>query len=247
MNDQKKTDTERRVREDLLFLNHHFERRGALFYTFEAETETDKEIFYKIRSDAFVKDVHIISEANTLESSALKDIYDDHAFHFLTLFKPLKLVIGGIRFVRPLSLDLEHSSFPSAEFSPSLKEFIKRVHPANCLEVSRFLVSKHNAPFISNYIKNTDSYHEELYPDKILYLMNMSYKLCQEHKVQYLIGSFDLYLIHILKKMGIPIKKIGTPLRTFGPVYPFYIDIKESMRMLEGLNTKVFHFLRFCE
>lgn len=235
---------DRRIMENTSFLEGHFERRGQLFHTVQAKTLFDRECFYKLRREALVKDLHITVETSPPEDAGIKDVYDDNALHFLHYFQPLHLIVGGIRFVRPTLHVGNYISFPSARIFPSVKEFIDQVDPLNCLEVSRFMVSEMNAHRMSAHLESLHyEAQEHLYPPKILYLLEMVYKVAREHNAHYLIGSFEAYLIRILKRMNLVINPLEKPQSKFHDLQPFYIPIEETMSHLEKKNPRIFHFL----
>ncbi len=197
-----------------------------------------------LRSEALVQDLHIKIESHDDEiEGGIKDVYDDNALHFLHYFKPIDLIVGGIRFVKPTLHVGNYMSFPSARLFPNVQQFIDHVDPVACLEISRFMVSKINSQLMRAHLEDINyAYEEDLYPPKILYLLEMIYKVALENNAQYLIGSFDAYLIRILKKMGFIIKVLDKPNKKFNELQPFYIPIEEAIHFLEKSNPRVFYF-----
>jgi N-acyl amino acid synthase of PEP-CTERM/exosortase system len=234
----------RRLYTDAGYTDHFFERRDSFFKTMEANTEAEKEFFYQIRSDAFAKDLYILHDGASQNELSLKDSYDDTAIHFLTHFLPLKLVIGGMRFVCPIH-HRGQDHFPSTEKSAALADFVAEKKITSCLEISRFMLSQKAVITMDDFFQKNPSYavpHD--HPPQLLYLIQSLFEVCCERKTSYVIGSFDMYLIRILKLVvGLEIEILGEAVYEDTTLHPFYIDVSRNIDVVREKNPRVFQFL----
>ncbi|MCE2951868.1 MAG: hypothetical protein ACK5TR_04215 [Alphaproteobacteria bacterium] len=244
MNNNLNYERERRLYADAGYTEHFFERRDSFFKTVQATTDKEKEIFYHVRQDAFAKDLHILHDSLEEDKPYIKDSYDDTAIHFLTYFLPLNLVIGGMRFVRPIHYR-GHEHFPSTEKSPSLAQLVAEINPASCLEISRFMLSQSAVIAMDDFFKKKPSYMAPAsHPPQLLYLIQSLFDVCYESQTSYVIGSFDMYLIRILKLVvGLDITLIGEAVYEETTLHPFCIDVARNIDVVRQKNPRVFQFL----
>ena len=177
--------SERRAFESQDFLDNYFERRGGLYYTIEAETPFLKECFYRIRADAFVKDEfkHKSVYKSQFDQRCEMDEYDKSALHFLTIFRPYDMFVGGVRLILPSQNKYKKMTFPSMEVSQALSNFINSVGVENCMELSRFILSERRMSIVEGYDGTPDENVCSAYAPTILYLIQKNqFLLCKNRR-----------------------------------------------------------------
>ncbi|MEB3702645.1 Lysophospholipid acyltransferase family protein [Candidatus Bealeia paramacronuclearis] len=235
---------DRRISQSHSFLEKYFERRDSPFLTIEANTPYLKECFFRLRHDAFVKDTRSLKniEPHPIYKDCDVDIYDENAFHFLTTFRPLDIFIGGIRLIRPTP-KYRRLTFPSAEFSDPLHNFVEAVGAENCLELSRFMLSKSRMQFVDEHTQDKALANASPFAPTIGFLIQKIYQVAQDQKASYLITSLDAYLIRIFRQMHIEFISVGHAIPELGNLHPCYLDIEKSLKTLASKNPKLYYFL----
>ena len=99
------TISDRRKQKNHRFTCEHYERRNYPYELVHVDTPYLFNIFAKLRHQVYIEEERIPpAEISTIKSTISNleiDEHDEHSDHYLLIFRPLDLYIGGIRLILP--------------------------------------------------------------------------------------------------------------------------------------------------
>jgi len=224
---------------DESYLADHFERRGDPFKIIDGNTDDLKGIFFQLRHEVYCEDHPEFNEIARITGMEMDD-YDDHSLFLLLMYKPLAMMVGGVRLVLP-QVSKQGFGLPCCAFpeSPFLQEESLPFQLEKMAEISRFLLAKRRMVIA---IKEENTNHA--IPG--IHLFNAAYRSCAEKRLDGMVALMSPVLIRAAQIQGVPFVPFSSPVEYHGKRQAAYILFDEWRSYLKDNDDKrkQYHFFK---
>ncbi|MBA4118110.1 MAG: hypothetical protein C0514_04355 [Candidatus Puniceispirillum sp.] len=221
------------------YLSNHFERRRDPFRVIEAKTWELRKIFAHIRHQVFCEEhpeFYLTKYIDHFE----RDEHDAHAVHFLVIYEPLHMFIGGARVILP-----DHSrlgfGLPSllAQDSQFLNNFPHDL--SGFCELSRFNLVKDRMKIVRDHQLQGGASLD--HPDVFRHLVRAVISTCIDHNLDGFLASLEEPLFRRSKQFfGVTLKKQGAPIEFHGKRQGGFIRIEDALKEVKEIDARIYHF-----
>lgn len=218
----------------------HYERRADNYFTIKATTPDLNKIFYQLRHIVYCEEHPEFNEHQHIDKEE-SDQFDAHSINYLLFYKPLHMVVGGVRLILPM--DNENGcGLPSVQLenSPFLKDFPYDLGKMG--ELSRFLISKQRMELVNKHQEIPNKF--PLYSLPALHLIRCVFEECSAYKFDGFIATLTPMLIRGAKQHGVNLWEHGEPVKYHGTRQGAYLLIKESLDWMKQNNIKNYQFFK---
>ncbi len=223
------------------FLRNNFDRRDSPFETILCESDSLDKQFSQLRYKVFCEEHPEYNQSYNIDQTET-DEFDSRSISVLLLFKPLQMIIGGMRVIVP-DANKEGVGLPCLIHPDSPFRLNPPFDPIRTGEISRFMVSRERVKIIRDYAKNNLGLDLDKYPSFVMFL---SKRLCDISKLYGLDGYCAMLspgLLRIINSSGIRFSLYGEPVEWHGQRQTVYLNVQEQLTLLQTENIKIRNFL----
>lgn len=209
------------------------------FEVFLADTETSKQIHYKIRYQVYCEEMGFENK-DDFPNKEERDEYDEHSLHFIVRHKHSKAWVGAMRLIKK-----EHTLLP-LEKNCTLNEAIEHSDKRTSVELSRLCLIKEirrrstdNEPPLGICTEEHDQIdHQETdkvklfrkhrnNPNIIWGLLHAATDYGRQNNIHHCFFLTTSALARVLRKGGLTMHNIGSPIYHKGERFPFRMDVAD--------------------
>lgn len=230
---------DRRLNKNLCeeYLNDHYERRGGLYEVIICDGPALELQFAQLRYKVFCEEHPEFNQTYNINQTET-DEYDDHSINLLLVFKPLQMIVGGVRVIFPDHDKIAHGlaciKHPQSFFH---KEFPVDIY--HTAEISRLMLSRLRLKIVRQYLAQLDPVFDETnHPNATLCLFRGLYQLAKMSDLTTYCAMLELPLIRISRAAGVPIELYGEPIEHHGKRQPIIIDLIALLGNMEKTSMK---------
>lgn len=217
-----------------------YERRNDGYTVIPANTPELVNIFYQLRYIVYNQERPELKH-NAQVDLAEKDEFDDNARHFLLLYKPLHMVVGGARLIIP-DKDKENFGLQTLGFENSPFKDGSPWPMDKMGEISRFLISKERMTVVRKYQIQAQQSSDHAVP--YLHLLGHLSQACHQNALDGMFFLTTPSLLKMLNRFDFPLKKWKDPIEYHGLRQATYVVLDEALEELQQRNTKVYNFFK---
>lgn len=236
---QEKTNQNRRKESTSDYTKDHFERRQDDYQMIPATTPELKKIFNQIRYIVFCENHAEFNVPHNIDKTE-EDIYDSHALHFLLLYKPLHMFIGGTRIILPMPHE-DGCGLPSVQIDHSPFQQQRLFDLTKMAELSRLMIAKDRMKLIKMHCSH--DVHDPAYVHPVHHMIRCVFNTCYNYNLIGFIAALEEPLFRLAKAFQLPITKYGNPIHHFGVRQPGYLLIEPYLKQLKELNPRFHNFI----
>ena len=234
-------DVDRRILgQDAQYLDAHFERRMDQYKVILANTSELLKIFLRMRHQVFCEEHPEYEESQRLNLLE-QDEHDHHSLHFLVMYEPLHMIVGGTRVILPRA-KLPWNGLPSVEAEGS---YFREGFPydlSRFCEISRFLLVRERMKLVRAH--QGESRDQDNYPDVFRHMVRTVFSVCKEMSLTGFVGTLEESLFRRSKIFfGISMTKFGEPFEYHGKRQGGYIILEDALEEFRKFDMRVYHFI----
>ncbi len=222
------------------FIESHYERRGSPYEAILCDSPSLEKQFAQLRYKVFCEEHPEYQQEHNIDQTET-DEFDGQSVQVLLLFRPLQMVIGGVRVIIPdpekTGMGLPCLIHPDSPFKDSRPFDIVRTG-----EISRFMISRERFKLVREYCSGMPDLEIEKYPTPVMYLIKQLYDIGLFYNLNGYCALLEPALIRIVNSVGIKFEKHGDPVDWHGKRHAVHANIDEQLELLKNDNTKARNF-----
>ncbi len=222
------------------FLESHYERRGSPYEVILCDSPMLDKQFSQLRYKVFCEEHPEYQQEYNIDQTET-DEFDQQSLRVLLIFRPLQMIIGGMRVIVP-DANKNGMGLPCLIHPESPFQISTPFQTESTGEISRFMISRERFKLVRDYYLKVSNSTLEEYPTPIMYLIKQLFDIGVLYNLNGYCAMLEPALIRIVNSVGINFKQYGTPVDCHGKRHVVYVNRDEQLELLRHNNLKARNF-----